>query len=202
MVRRFRGTYPDLHVDLIEMTSVQQVTALKEGQIDVGFGRLHVDDSTIRREVLREEPLVAALPIGHPLLDRANPLQLAEIVAEPLIIYPSKPRPSYADHVLSAFTTRGLKPGLVREVRELQTALGLVAAAVGISLVPDAVQRLRRDDIVYRPLHDATIISPIVMFSRLRESSGEIETLLQLMRELYRQGDKISFGRNGKPNGA
>ena len=112
-----------------------------------------------------EEPLVAALPIGHPLLDQPGPLPLDELVLHPLIVYPSKPRPSYADQVLSILRERRLKASRVREVRELQTALGLVAADVGISLVPAAIQRLRRDDIVYRRLQDATVTSPIILCS-------------------------------------
>ena len=69
MVRRFHATYPDVHVDMLELSSVEQVQALKEGRIEVGFGRLHVEDPAVERTVLMEEPLVAALPIGHPLVD-------------------------------------------------------------------------------------------------------------------------------------
>jgi DNA-binding transcriptional LysR family regulator len=192
MVRRFRATYPNLQIEMLELTSVQQVGALKEGQIDVGFGRLHVEDLAVQREVLMEEPLVAALPIGHPLLDHAGPLQLKELAAHPLIVYPSKPRPSYADQVLSILRERGVKASHVREVRELQTALGLVAAAVGVSLVPAAVQQLRRDDIVYRALQDQTATSPVIMCSRMHDNSREITALLQLVRELYGQYGKGS----------
>ena len=64
--------YTAIRMDMIELSSVQQVGALKEGLIDIGFGRLHVDDTAVRREILLEEPLVAALPIGHPLLEHAG----------------------------------------------------------------------------------------------------------------------------------
>jgi DNA-binding transcriptional LysR family regulator len=201
MVRRFRATYPNLQIEMLELTSVQQVGALKEGQIDVGFGRLHVEDPAVQREVLVEEPLVAALPIGHPLLDQAGALRLDQLTVHPLIVYPSKPRPSYADQVQSILRQRGLKASHVREVRELQTALGLVAAAVGVSLVPAAVQTLRRDDVVYRPLQDETAISPIIMCSRMHDNSREITALLQLVRELFGQFNKRSettgLGANG-----
>src|SRR5215213_6747663 len=184
MIRRFHATYPDLDIEMLELTSVQQVSALKEGQIDIGFGRLHVDDPAIEREVLIEEPLVAALPIGHPLLDDPGPLRLDELVLQPLIVYPSKPRPSYADQVLSILRERRLKTSRGREVRELQTALGLVAADVGISLVPSAIQRLRRDDIVYRPLQDGTVTSPIILCSRKHDHSRQLAALLKLVRDL------------------
>ena len=114
----------------------------------------------------------------------------------PLIVYPSKPRPSYADQVLSILRERRLKASRVREVRELQTALGLVAADVGISLVPAAIQRLRRDDIVYRRLQDATVTSPIILCSRKHDHSRQLAALLQLVRDLYRTWDTGSEGTN------
>jgi len=199
MLRRFQTTYPSIRIEMQELTSVQQVTALKDGSIDVGFGRLHVEDAMIQREVLIEEPLVVALPIGHSLLDRAEPLSLAALISEPLIVYPVTPRPSYADQVLSILRQRGLKPALTREVRELQTALGLVAAGVGLSIVPDAVQRFRRDEIVYRALQDQTATSPIIMCSRASDQSPEVAEFLKLVRELYKKLEKSasSAGANG-----
>ena len=86
MLRRFQSTYTAIRMDMIELSSVQQVGALKEGLIDIGFGRLHVDDTAVRREILLEEPLVAALPIGHPLLEHAGPLPIQTIVSYELIL--------------------------------------------------------------------------------------------------------------------
>ena len=56
----------------------------------------------------REEPVVAALPATHRLARRKR-LPLAELVGEPLLLYPAKPRPSYADQVLDMFRSRGLR---------------------------------------------------------------------------------------------
>ena len=81
----------------------------------------------------------------------------------------------------------------MREVRELQTALGLVAAGAGVSLVPDAVQRLRRDDIVYRSLDDQTVTSPIIMCSRVDDHSPEITAFLQLVRDSYQQSERVTI---------
>ena len=88
------------------------------------------------RRLLRNERLVVAFPLGHPLLAQAGPLRLEDLADERLIVYPKAPRPSYADQVLALFRDHGLKPAALHEVRELQTALGLVAAEAGICLVP------------------------------------------------------------------
>ena len=137
---------------------------------------------------------MAALPLGHPLLDRPDPLRLQALEGERLIVYPRDPRPSYADQVLSLFRDRGLKPAALHEVRELQTALGLVAAEAGVCLVPASVERLRRDNVAYRALDEDGAISPILMSSRKGDTSPEIALVLDLVRENYRR-DGIPFGQ-------
>jgi DNA-binding transcriptional LysR family regulator len=154
LIRRFRAATPGLDISLVEMVSLDQIAALKEGRIDVGFGRIRFDDPAVRRDVLREERLVVALPLGHPLLQQDERLCFAKLAREPQILYPRMPRPSYADQVISIFRDRGIEPHIVHEARELQTAIGLVAAEVGICIVPTSVQRLRRDDVVYREIDE------------------------------------------------
>ena len=83
------------------------------------------------------------------------------------------------------FRDSGLKPPAVFEVRELQTALGLVAAEVGVCLVPVAVEGLRRDNVVYRPLGEEKAISPVIMSIRKGDRSPEIALIPKLIREIY-----------------
>jgi DNA-binding transcriptional LysR family regulator len=187
LIRRFRALTPGLDLQFVESTSVQQIVALKEKRIDVGFGRLRRDDPEIRRDVLREERLVVALPVGHALAKVDGSLSLAGIAAEPLIVYPSAPRPSYADQVISIYRDRGLEPVIAYEARELQTAIGLVAAEMGLCIVPTSVQRLRRDDVVYRRLDEEGITSPIIMSRRLDDDSRELKVLSRVIIDAYRQ---------------
>jgi DNA-binding transcriptional LysR family regulator len=170
----------------MEMTSIEQMAALKEGRIDIGFGRIRFEDSTIDREVLREERLVAALPIGHRLLAGERPIDLSDLSTEPLIVYPREPRPSYADQVLSLLRDHGVTPSIVHEVRELQTALGLVAAEDGICIVPASVHTMARRDIVFRELIQRAI-SPIIISHRRGDSSPHLAAMIAVIADLYRQ---------------
>ncbi|VFT08344.1 transcriptional regulator [Pseudomonas aeruginosa] len=142
LIRHLRGD-PELELGLLEMTTLQQVEALKSGRIDIGFGRIRIDDPAIRQSVLSEEPLVAALPAGHTLL--GQPLSLERLSREPFVLYPGQPRPSYADHVLALFATHGLSLRVTQWANEMQTAIGLVAAGLGATLVPASVQLQHRD---------------------------------------------------------
>lgn len=193
VIRAYRAARPAVELTLVEMTSLEQVAALKENRIDVGFGRIPFDDPAVQRQLLRNERLIVAASAGHALLDRPGPLRLEHLADEPLIIYPKAPRPSYADQVLALYRDRGLKAQLVHEVRELQTALGLVAAGMGIALVPAAVERLQREGVAYRALDEEGAASPIFMSCRRDDRSPEIALVLKLIREVYRK-DGIRFG--------
>ena len=193
VVRRYRAARPAAEVALVELTSLEQIAALKEGRIDVGFGRILFDDAAIERKLLRNEKLIAALPAGHRLLARAGPVRLVELSDAPLVVYPKAPRPSYADQVLALFRDAGITPPAVHEVRELQTALGLVAADAGVCLVPASVERLRRDNVAYRAFAQETIVSPIIMSTRKGDPSPELAMLLKLIRDIYRR-EGIAFG--------
>ena len=193
VIRRYRVARPGVEAALVELTSLEQIVALKEGRIDVGFGRIPYDDPGVIRHLLRNERLVAVLPLGHTFLDDPGPLRLRDLTGETLIVYPRAPRPSYADQVLALFHAQDLKPRSVTEVRELQTALGLVAAQAGIALVPAGVRQLRRDGVVYRDLDEDSATSPIIMSHRRDDTSPEIGVILELIRDIYRE-EGIAFG--------
>jgi DNA-binding transcriptional LysR family regulator len=186
IARMFRAAKPQTELVLVEKISVEQNEALNAGQIDVGFGRLRLDDPRVKREVLREEPLVLAIPAEHPLASSTVPLSLVEAAPYPLLVYPRTPRPSYADQVLSIFRDKGVEPAEVHEVQEMQTALGLVASGMGLCVVPASAQRLRREEVVYRALLEPSAVSPIVMSTRLHDQSEDIVLLRSLIDEVYR----------------
>ncbi|MCK9540910.1 MAG: LysR family transcriptional regulator [Novosphingobium sp.] len=186
IIRGFRRAAPDVDLRLAEMMSIEQIAALKEGRIDVGFGRVRFDDPAIEREVLREERLVAALPIGHRLLAGERPVDLADLAEEAVIVYPRDPRPSFADQVLSLLRDHGVTPAAVHEVKELQTALGLVAAEDGICIVPASVNLMGRRDIVFRELAQHAV-SPIIVSHRKRDESPHLAIMIEVITKLYDQ---------------
>ena len=186
IVRIFRARNPHTELVLVEQTTVQQIEALLSGRIDVGFGRIRLDEPQVKREVLREERLVLAIPMEHPLAQQRGPISLAAAAPYLLVTYPQKPRPSYADHVLSLYRDLGVEPAGVHEVQEVQTALGLVASGLGLCVVPSGMQKLRRDEVAYRPLTEANAVSPIIMNTRANDQSPDIRLLRAVIDEVYR----------------
>jgi DNA-binding transcriptional LysR family regulator len=184
LIRELRATAPYMDLVLQEMVSLDQIAALKEGRIDVGFGRIRFDDPSVRRIVLREEKLVAALPAAHPLAENGGPISLTALATAPLIVYPREPRPSYADQVLALFRDYGLSPTIAHEARELQIAIGLVAAEEGVCVVPESVQKSRVDDVRYRELVEPAV-SPIIMSCRIDDRSPELRVMADVIARRY-----------------
>lgn len=184
LIRELRQD-PELELGLHEMTTLQQVEALKAGRIDIGFGRIHVADDAIQQQVLREDPLVAVLPASE--LPPGQPMTLAMLAHRPFVLYPAQPRPSYADHVLALFARQGLGLQVSQWANELQTAIGLVAAGVGITLVPASVQQQHRADIAYVPVADPEAVSPIILSRRTRDASDIVQHCLELIERINRQ---------------
>jgi len=186
VIRRFKATHSTTEFTVHEMTTMEQIKALKDGVIDVGIGCIRHEDPNIRRILLREEPLIAALPMGHALTFLDRGLHLREMVNDTAIIFPKTPRPSFADQVLAAYRGRGLTPVNVLEVWELQVALGLVAAGMGVTVVPRSVLGLKRSDVCYKAMDEPRLVSPIIMSIRALDKSEDIKSMLDLIYGLYR----------------
>lgn len=184
LIREFRKAAQNVELVMVESTTLEQITALKEGRIDVGFGRIRLDDPAVRRIILRNEKLIAAFPVDHPLAQLEGPVSLRELAGEPQILYPRNPRPSYADQVISLFRDHAVEPRIVHEARELQIAIGLVAAEEGMAIVPESVRRARSHDVAYRELVEPAT-SPIIMSHRPGDRSPELALMAQVIARKY-----------------
>jgi len=179
-VQQFTSDHPELDLILSELTSVQQIEALRAGRIDIGFGRLRIDAEGIDNTVLAEEPLVVVLPKTSPLSKHPD-VSMADLLQEVLVIYPSQPRPSFADQILSQFRVRGYAVEKTYETNGLQTAIGLVAAGMGVTVVGSSVQRLQRDDVVYLPFREPGVTTPLIMSTRSGEPSADLARFRELV---------------------
>jgi len=184
LVRKLRQYAPELEIQLVELMSVQQIQALKEGRIDIGIGRVCHNDPNVIGIVLREERLAVAIPPDSPLAASDTPLPVRQLAGQRLIVYPKEPRPGFADQVLGVFHAHDVRPGEVQEVREIQTALGLVVAEFGVCIIPSSARQMRQD-VRYRLLEGEHAASPIVLNHRANDDSRHLGLLKRLIQELY-----------------
>lgn len=155
VLRAFRRRAPDVLLVLEEMNSSEQSRGVLAGTLDLGFVRRPPPtDRRLAGTVVRREPIVVAVPSDHALA-AARAIRLRELALEPFVIFPARPRPSWADVVLDLCRGAGFEPRVVQEAVEMVSALSLVAAGIGIALVPGAVRAVRRPGVVFRPLTPA-----------------------------------------------
>lgn len=186
VIRNLRVDAPTVDINLEEMTSLEQAVALKDGRIDVGFGRLAVDDQGLSQIILRHEAVVLALPLDHPFARGGSRIELKQLSPYPLIIYPRSPRPSYADLMLALLREHDVEPAEIREVMEVQTAVGLVAAGTGLCLVPQSVQRLGRADVIYRNIAEP-VSTPLTMNLRAGDRSNSLLAISRTIARVYQK---------------
>ncbi|MGI9897717.1 LysR family transcriptional regulator [Vibrio natriegens] len=180
MVRRLRKN-KNLEIVLHELTTRDQIEALKTGKIDIGFGRVHIDDPEIEQELLFEEPLIAAIPSGHEL-GESNP-SLQELAEIPMITFPTGPGAQFAHFTQGLFYNRGLRSNVSQQVNDLQTALSLVASEMGFTLVPEQVRKLNREGIEYVRLEDTSIKTQVIASRRRGENINAIMRLVNTILE-------------------
>lgn len=174
MVRRLRQN-KNLEIVLHELKTREQVEALKSGKIDIGFGRLRIEDPDVEQENLFDEPLIAALPAAHPLTQ--HPPSMKELSELPMITFPAGSGPNFSNITQGLFHRRGLRVHVVQQVNDLQTALSLVASDMGFTLVPEQVRRLHREGVDYMPLQDDNITTPVITSRRRGENPNAVMRL-------------------------
>ena len=185
-LRRFRATYPTVTLSLREMTTVQQVQALRSGGLDVGLLRPPLpltESDPIEVEPVGSERLMVALPVGHPLArDRTIAAQL--LADEPFVLFPRELGPGLFEQIISYCAQAGFTPRIAQEAVQMQTIVALIAAGLGVSVVPSSVARLRRDDVVYRHLRPATRVIHLASAHRRDNRNPTMVNFLAVTREL------------------
>ena len=155
-LRGFRLAHPEVALQLREATLDVQLEAFAADEIDAGLV-LHAPGAAppgFAALSVLEEPLVMALPDSHPAA-RGPGLRLAEVAAEPLVIFPRTIAPSLFDAVLSAYRAQGATPRIAQQAIQMQTIVNLVSAGIGVAWVPGSLTRLQRPGVVYRAVEDA-----------------------------------------------
>ena len=153
ILRAFHARFAAVTLKLHELSTEQQIEGLAAGTIDVGFIRLPVENpgaSLIVKPLLREA-LVLAVPKGH-ALGRLSKVPVRGLAHGPFIRFPRHIAPGLYDEIDRMCSRAGFKPRVVQEALQIQTVISLVAAGLGIAIVPESIQSLHPDRVMYRPV--------------------------------------------------
>ncbi len=176
----FLQHYPKVEIDMIELATEAQVTALNQDEIDIGFLHPPIDQRGLQVCSILKERFVAVLPLHHSL-ERYDVLPLEALAHEPLIIHPRQEGPILYDSFLRVCQIAGFQPQIVKESISLQIRLCLVAAGMGITFVSDRLQFLVGKNVVCRPLKNCPIYLQFGAAWRQSSSNPALYNLLKIL---------------------
>ncbi|MCT2590060.1 LysR family transcriptional regulator [Streptomyces sp. N2-109] len=147
-----RGRLPHVDVVLSELVSREQLELLSAGALDLGLMRPPVARADLVSRPIVSEPLLAALPPGHPLAEENGPLRLADFQDQDMVMYSPTEARYLHELVVSVFRGADVTPVYTQYVTQIHTILALVQAGLGLALVPAAAARLRFKAVAFRPV--------------------------------------------------
>lgn len=186
IVREFAARHPGVRLDLRELTLPQQIAALRAGDIHAGFVRPPVTDAELTSALLLEEPLVVALPSGHPLVSAAR-IRATRLASEPFVTFQRAPGLVLYDLVLGFCLRHGFSPHVAQEASQTHAAIGLVSAGIGVALVPASAQELRLRGVEFRPLAEKSPPVGTCLAWRRDDPSPVLRAFVQTAQRVARQ---------------
>ena len=185
LLRSYREMYPDVQTKLEEAGSQKQLDWLLSEKLDVAFLRAPVSrDIGLSNTHILDEPMVVALPLGHPLTQKEK-IRLSELSDENFVLYRRSSGQGLYDNILSTCYQAGFSPHIIQEAPRPTATLNLVAAGIGISIVPASMHNFWDHEIVYREFDDSLKPNaPLYLITRENESSAKVANFMELLQKL------------------
>lgn len=155
---QLHALYPQIRVDLHELNSAEQVSALQQGKIDLGLMHTSAAPTGLQARTLLREPFMVCLPTQHSLAAYEK-LNVSSLANERLVLFSGAVSPEYFRSIHNLCLRAGFEPELRHEVRHWLSVLSLVSNQQGVSIVPACLQRVGMPGLVFRPLRQNTVYS-------------------------------------------
>ena len=186
VIRMFGEASPHVSLVLEESGSSDLVQGLHQEIIDAAFIRSPVDDVVgLFVQPLLQEPMLVALPTGHALAAEGAdaPLELTQLAPHTFILYKRPGAPGLYDSIITACRGAGFSPRVGQEAPRIVSTLNLVAAGLGVSIVPESLRRLQMDGVVYRELSEsARLTAPLILACRRGENSAAVQRFIEVVQ--------------------
>lgn len=183
IIRAFRRAFPAVHLELRELPTGPQLSALRAGDLDVGFVREPAPNDDLRFETVMRERLVIALSKRHRLSERQQ-VSLTKLRDQDFILFPKDLAPGLYGQVFDLCRAAGFTPRVVQESRELYTTVSLVEAGMGVTIVPASVRQMGWRGVRYFPLPAPSGLTRIDAAWRADNTSPLVRSFLDLVRGL------------------
>lgn len=179
---RFRQRFPRIELKLHEMNSALQLADLREKRLHVGIIRPPTAAEAIALEIIDREPLVAAVPARHPLA-RTSGAAIRALAGEIFIALPREHSPWLHDRLTSALLQNGVTLRVGQEAQGVGAMVSMVAAGLGVALVPASARILPYRDVAYVPLEASAPVLELALAWRRDDSSPLVQNFASAVRD-------------------
>ncbi|MFC6283056.1 MULTISPECIES: LysR substrate-binding domain-containing protein [Polaromonas] len=179
----FHAARPDVKIRLHNMTKGEQIEALRERRITIGFHRLPPAEKDLKVHLVLREPMLVGLFEGHPLCAKKT-ISLQDLEDQPMILYPNTPMRGMAQEIISAFQKEKVRLCIEQEVEDVTTCVALVSGRFGLCITTESGGNLRLPGMVYRPLKSRFLKDiELSCIHNANDKSPVLAALLQVIRK-------------------
>ncbi len=183
VIRDFSRRYPEVELQLEEAHTNALFDRLESGALDVAFTHSALDgQSRLHLVPVHEESLVVVLPVTHRCAGQAA-VPLSALIADRFIMKPRHVGPALHKAVFDACRDAGFEPHVGQEAPQLATVISLVAAELGVSVVPQSMQHIKVAGVAYAALEGAVAHVTLSLAWRRQERSGVVGNFIALVRQ-------------------
>jgi len=179
---RFRQAFPDVKIVLHTLDKAEQVDALRNQRITIGFNRVVPKYPGIASRVVTWERLVAVVHETNPLARRKT-LSLRDLTDQPFVLFPSVARPNFSDFIVNQCQKHGFTPRVEQVVGDSVTGVALVASGFGVCIVPESVQAFQAKGVTFLPLTESPIMLDVSCLFRENDDSAILQELLKIIAQ-------------------
>lgn len=195
LISDFRQAYPSAKLALKERQTHMALEDLREGKLEISFLRYDsapplTDDFQV--ELLMRESLLAVFRFDHPLAASDEPIALSALRDERFVHFPSQRGNALFPQFMALCRDAGFEPEITQEVNGNNMILALVAAGIGISVLPAAVCRFSLPELRTRPIVKLQDLTGIWLAYSRRSRSPLLRSFIELYRRSLAGSDAAS----------
>jgi DNA-binding transcriptional LysR family regulator len=162
IVPPWRAVAPEATLEFVEGTTRDHIVGVRERMLDVAFVRPPQVADDLVVDVVWREPVVAVVPSGTSLAQRKS-LRLSQLRDEPFVLFPRESAPEFHDDLVDACNEAGFAPKVEYECSAMPTVVAVVAAGLGVSLVPQSISRIALEGVSYLALDGVELHARVAM---------------------------------------
>jgi DNA-binding transcriptional LysR family regulator len=179
-IRNFRRQWPQVHLSLEEHNTTRLTEALLNGQIDLAYlrpGQQGIDGLRLHR--FADEAMKVVLPVSHPLAGRKR-IALSALAQAPFVLFPRSVGLSLYDAIVSACRAAGFEPACHQEAPQISSVVNLVAAEMGVSIVPASIMQMAVHGVCYVDILGPAPKATLALATRAQDTRATVANFLRL----------------------